>query len=273
MKGIVTGIHRCALDDGPGIRTAVFLKGCALQCGWCHNPETQNLQPELMAYPERCVGCERCATACRLGLWNTAPKSGGHDRTLCTGCGECAAVCPNGALVIAGEWMTSDEVMANVILDKSFYDDTGGGMTLTGGDPLIQWQFSLALLKKAKNAGLHTCVETSGAGDAAAVKNLIPFVDLWLFDMKGQPEDYPKYTGSPFAPIEKNLELLRQIGARVILRCPQIPGICDRDGYALHLESLKARWGDSPEVEVQFLPYHTYGTDKYAALNRKPFTV
>lgn len=158
MQGTVLEIHRMALDDGPGIRTSVFLKGCQLHCPWCHNPESQSRMPELMVRAERCKECGKCIDQCPTNNLNKMAK--GFDRNRCVACFSCAKVCKNGALCVAGKKMTAEEVMDIVALDANHYRFTNGGMTLTGGDPLCQSDFSREILSLAKKMGIHTCVET-----------------------------------------------------------------------------------------------------------------
>ncbi|MCL2603087.1 MAG: radical SAM protein [Defluviitaleaceae bacterium] len=219
---MITEIHRAALDDGPGVRTVVFFKGCPLRCLWCHNPETQNPKPEPI-------------------------KRRGKHETV-------------------GREATVAEIMDIVSLDAGHYKATGGGLTLSGGEPLAQPDFARVLLKEAKASGFHTCVETSGFGDVAP---LVPYTDLWLFDIKGIPEDYIRLTGSGFEPVKKSLRTLLENGAEVILRCPVVPGIHESAEYEAYLNGLPALY---PGVQgVERLPFHRLGMDKYEALGRKPF--
>jgi len=269
MQGIITDIYRCALDDGPGIRTTVFLKGCALRCTWCHNPETQNPHLELLVRRDKCTKCGRCAAACPLGLWNGHIGAEGHpNRAACTACGSCAAVCPTDALSLAGRLVTVSEVMETVLLDKAFYDDTGGGITLSGGDPLLQPHFSRALLAEAKQNGINTCVQTSGIGVDGALDMLMPYVDLWHYDIKAPPNVHSHYIGVEFDTVKAGLSYLLHNNQKVILRCPIVPGIHTNAGYDEFLLSLRREMERIYPIEdVIRLPYHTYGSDKYAALD------
>ena len=217
MKGIVFQIQRCSLDDGPGIRTTVFLKGCLMNCLWCHNPEGQSMKPEMMG--DELIGSE----------------------------------------------MTVDEVMEVVIRDLGHYRATGGGITLSGGDPLCQPAFSLALLKSAKARGLHTCVETCGVPNNA-IDGLMPFTDLWLYDIKADSSLHEELTGIPLDPVIHGLKRICAGGGRVILRCPIIPDVNDTPAHFSKIKELEAL----PCVEeVQFMPYHNTGRYKYEQLNRK----
>jgi len=269
MKGIITDIHRCTLDDGPGIRTTVFLKGCTLHCAWCHNPETQNLQPELLVRRDKCTGCRSCNAVCPLGLWNDHIGANGHpNRTACTACGLCAAVCPTDALSLAGRLVPAAEVMDTVLLDKIFYDDTGGGMTLSGGEPLMQPHFSRALLEEARRNGINTCVQTCGVGIQGSLDVIMPYVDLWHYDIKAPPDVHYHYTGVDFDMIKTGLLHLLHNKQRVILRCPIVPGVHTNAEYDVFLLSLRSEMElIHPIEDVVCLPYHTYGIDKYAALD------
>ena len=183
-EGMVFDIQRFSIHDGPGIRTTVFLKGCPLRCRWCHNPEGIPPEPMLSFTPSRCVGCGRCLEACPRKAHQN--RGGEHtlDRSLCQVCGRCAEACCSGALEIVGKRMSVEEVLREVLSDRAFYETSGGGMTLSGGEPLLQGDFCEALLGEAKRQGLHCCVETSGLATWELIDRLRPLVDLWLYDLK-----------------------------------------------------------------------------------------
>lgn len=268
MNGMVLEIHRAALDDGPGVRTSVFLKGCPLHCPWCHNPESQAAVPELLLRRDLCTACGRCYHTCPDGLLACGARS--LDRQRCISCGRCSAVCPSGALTMAGTSMSAEEVLHIVSLDIGHYRATGGGLTITGGEPLYQSSFTCELLLLAHEEGIHTCVETSGAAGMDDVDMLLPHTGLWLFDIKGPETLYEQVIGIPFFSVKANLCRLLEQQAAVILRCPIIPGFNDNDRWMEELCKLISEMnGIYPLQGVELLPFHRLGLDKYAALGKK----
>lgn len=275
--GLIFDIQRFSLFDGPGIRTTVFFKGCPLHCPWCHNPEGMVPRPELLFQPDLCVQCGACVAVCPQGAHHIA-SDGAHtlDRAMCAvggadSCmGACANVCPSKALRICGQSRTIAEVMAIVRRDRGYYADTGGGLTLSGGEPLLQPAFAAALLAAAKAEGLHTAVETSGFAAWSSFEAIRFAVDLFLFDIKEtDSQRHAAFTGVPLAPILQNLRRLMAGGAAVVLRLPMIPGYNDRPD---HIEAI-ARLADSlPRlVEVHLLPYHRLGEGKHTLLGLLEF--
>ena len=266
-QGLVFDIQHFAIHDGPGIRTTVFLKGCPLHCLWCHNPEGQDPSVQIFFSPEKCIGCRSCEQVCARGLHRFIEGSHTYDRPGCTGCGDCTIECYSRALEVCGQWMTVEQVMDAVLADREFYHNSGGGITLSGGEPVQQFAFTRDLLRAARQAGLHTCLETSGCGSPERYQEIAPEVDLFLYDIKEtDPERHRQYTGITNRQILDNLHLLDRAGAAVLLRCPVIPGLNDREDHfaavadlANHLRHL---------VEVQVLPYHPLGTSKSQRLGR-----
>jgi pyruvate formate lyase activating enzyme len=239
MNGIITEIERFSLKDGPGIRTAVFLKGCNMSCLWCHNPETVSPKPELAVEPENCINCLKCAEVCPLGLHkvengvNTA-----FERDKCINCGDCkkcAGVCFANALVMVGKEMSVDAVLAEIERDRAYYQNSGGGVTLTGGEVLTQAGFALRLLKKCKESGFHTAIETNFFADFEIIESMLPFIDLVMLDIKHiDGEIHKKYTGVSNNTVLENVIKLDNDGVPFIVRTPVIPGV----NYGQNIEEV-----------------------------------
>ena len=265
MKHIIFNIQKFSVNDGPGIRTTVFMKGCMLNCIWCHNPESKSIRPQVFLNPRRCVGCGECIKACPHSL-HAFSEDGTHtiDRQKCVFCGSCVDACI-GALEMSGKEMTVDEIIAEVMKDKTFYDNSGGGMTVSGGDPMLHPAFTLALLKAAKEKGLHTCIETSGFAKWEDVEALIPYVDLFLWDFKeSDPVRHKEFTGVSNERILDNLHRLDAAGGKVVLRCPLIPGYNVRDEHLSAIASLANELTHVVRIDVE--PYHPLGKSKSEAI-------
>lgn len=264
-SGCVFNIQRFSTDDGAGIRTCVFLKGCPLRCAWCHNAEGLSFSPEIACYERNCIGCGACVLACEQNALSIENGRVAIDRTKCISCGKCAQVCPTETLVKIGKNMTVDEVMHTVRRDRIFYGDNGG-MTITGGEPLAQAKFALSLAKAAKKEGISVAVETSGHGKTEDLLALAPFCDLFLFDCKASSNDHKKLTGVSDKVIVKNLNALGETGASVILRCPMIEGANINDGFVQKI--IKLSKATAAIKKIQLMPYHATGLDKSAILGK-----
>jgi pyruvate formate lyase activating enzyme len=263
--GTVFNIQRYSIDDGPGIRTTVFFKGCPLSCVWCSNPESQNLAPELMHRSSLCKQCFRCVEACPETAITVGANGIVIDRDLCTVCGECVNVCPHDAMRITGEEMSVDQVFDVVKRDADFYEDSGGGVTLSGGEVLLQPAFALALLQRLKEAGFHTCVDTSGQGSTEGLRQLIPYVDLFYFDIKHlDPRIHRSETGIANENILRNFAVVATSGVPLVVRVPVVPGFNDTVDAIADIADLVAT--RAPGGTVHLLPYHRYGQQKYAML-------
>ena len=261
MKVNIVEIKRFAVHDGDGIRTTVFFKGCPLKCLWCHNPETLSPKRQLAFYGHKCVMCGKCAEVCSLH----SLSGGTHtiDKEKCVLCGRCAEVCPQSAIDIFGTEMTVDEVCTALIKDKSFYDESGGGITLSGGECLLQSEACREILKEMKSCGINTAVDTCGVVARECIDRVMPYTDTFLYDIKAIDADIHKQcTGQPNGLILDNLMYIDKSGAKTEIRIPYVPGYNGNqiDKIGKLLAQLKNVTG------VRVLPYHNYAASKYAAL-------
>lgn len=267
MIGRILNIQRFCTQDGPGIRTTVFFKGCPLKCVWCHNPESQAEKCELMYDADNCVNCLRCIPACPQKCH--IQMNGKHriNRADCLSCGKCTSLLCR-ALELSGREMTAGEVLAEVLKDQRFYKNSGGGLTVSGGEPLFQFPFCAELLQMAKKHDLHVCMETCGFTDPKIMEESAAWVDLYLFDYKEtDPVKHREYTGVDQTQILENLYLLDAMGKSIILRCPIIPGCNDRQDHFIGIAHTANRLHNPVEIVIE--PYHTLGTGKYRKLGRE----
>jgi pyruvate formate lyase activating enzyme len=265
--GIVFDIKRFAVHDGPGIRTTVFLKGCPLRCQWCHNPEGQSMEPELVLRESLCMGCGACVPVCPQGAISMKDDHAVTDREKCLACGACVEVCYTGARELAGQEMAPHEVMAVLERDIPFYEESGGGVTFSGGEPLSQDDFLHALLSACKDRGIHAAVDTCGFCSWKHLDALRHQVKLFLYDLKMMDDvRHRELTGVSNAPVIENLRALSQEGHMIILRVPVIPGVNDD---AETVRQIGRFVSTLPSLyRVDLLPYHNTAAEKYRRLNR-----
>ncbi|MDR2196353.1 MAG: glycyl-radical enzyme activating protein [Coriobacteriales bacterium] len=284
--GVVFDIQRYSVNDGPGIRTTVFLKGCPLRCPWCHSPESQDFKPQIALKRMSCRGtdsCGLCLPVCKADAMRTIPftkyvegeprelRIPDIDTALCTSCFDCAEVCPPGALYVCGEERAPEDVLEEVLRDREYYEKSGGGMTISGGEPLCQPDFCRDLLGLAKGADLTTAVDTSGFVPWAHIEKVLDRTDLFLLDIKSlNPELHLRVVGVPNELILENARKLSQASARIWVRIPIIPQFNDSDDSCIATADFIASLGEAVEL-VQLLPYHNMGTYKYERIFwRKP---
>lgn len=266
LQGTIVQFERYAVHDGPGIRTVVYLKGCPLRCLWCHSPETQSPTPEVVIRQDRCIRCGTCLETCDHAAVVETDEGYGVNREACALCAECAGRCPTGARELVGRAMTVAEVVAELERDTVFYDESGGGVTISGGEPLLQPDFASALLHACRARRLHTAVETCGAGDADALARLAAHTDLFLYDLKLMDDErHRRETGASNRATLDNLARLVRLGAHVRVRFPLVPGITDDEGNVAALGAFVASLGLK---EIDILPYHRAGIAKYRRLGR-----
>lgn len=262
----IINIQRLSVHDGAGLRTTVFLKGCPLHCIWCHNPESQAFENEVLLRQDKCTSCGACVAACPKGCHEIVGDKHLFHREKCDACLACADACPAGALTPAAKEYTVDQVLEIALRDKLFYGKEGG-ITISGGEPMSRIGFTQELCQKAKQAGLNVNIETSGYCPTAYFDRVLPFVDVFLYDIKAMPSMHKVLTGGDSDLILKNLAYLRQKGAQVVLRCPIVPGCNDNDAHYAFIADLAKQYGIS-QIDIE--PYHAYGLGKYDQLGRTP---
>lgn len=262
-KGLVFNIQKFSIQDGPGIRTTVFMKGCPLSCPWCSNPEGLSREQELITNDRKCIGCMKCAEVCPLNAISFVDGTRLVDWDLCNNCLECANICPSHALEAAADEMTVDEVFDVVAQDAPFYRNSGGGVTISGGEAMLQWEFALELFKKSKEAGFHTVLDTTAYCKWEHLEEVLEYVDLILFDLKHMdPKKHQEKTGITNELILENLEKAAK-KTKIWVRIPLIPGYNDSEENLRQVAELASR---IRAEKVSILPYHEYGKQKYPRL-------
>lgn len=273
-KGVVFNIQRFTVHDGPGIRTEIFLKGCTLRCRWCSNPESFLPHRQVGVYAMKCLGTEICGDCVKV-----CPKAEekpfvikdgiitGIDRSICDDCMKCETVCPADALKSWGREMTVAEVMEIVCADTEFYGKSGGGVTISGGESLFQWEFALEILKACKEKGIHTCVETALGVGESIVEQVLPYCDMMITDIKHMDsETHKKYTGMGNEQILSNIRRISAAGIPLVLRLPIIPGVNDTKEHIIRVGEFLNRELVHPVCQVQFLRFRRLGEEKYKSL-------
>ncbi|MCL2664613.1 MAG: glycyl-radical enzyme activating protein [Defluviitaleaceae bacterium] len=283
MRGLIFSLRRFSVHDGDGIRTAVFMMGCPLRCVWCHNPEGTSFEPLLSFNRDKCDACGKCFSACGKYLsacekclsvcekiidgQKKIPAVYSIGRDNCVRCFKCADACAKGALSRVGYWADTEEIIEIVLRDRRYYKN-GGGVTLTGGEPMSQFEFTRSILASCRREGINTAIETCGHAPRAGYEKILPLVDTFLYDVKeSDPERHKRFTGEDGSLITDNLKFLCESGARVILRCPIIPGLNDRESHREYIAQLQKKFR---VVRADFLPYHAMGAVKAERLGLAP---
>ncbi len=269
IRGLVLTISRSSGEDGPGIRTTVFMKGCPLKCIWCHSPESQgSVAPSLAFYQGRCIRCGACVAACPYHLQIVSANERSIRWQECRSCGECVAVCPSGALQIVGGWLTVPRVMDVVSRDQAYYRSSEGGVTFSGGEPTIQPDFLTACLKCCRQLGIHTALDTCGYVAWSVMERLLPLVDLFLFDIKHMDDgQHRRLTGAGNRLILRNLSRIDQCGKPIWIRVPLIPGYNDSEDNLRQVAALVERL--KMVRKLSLLPYNDAAGAKYQFIGWK----
>ncbi|MBN2591410.1 MAG: glycyl-radical enzyme activating protein [Sedimentisphaerales bacterium] len=269
IKGFVFDIQHYAIHDGPGIRTTVFLSGCPLKCLWCQNPESQELYPQLFFSYDKCTGCGKCISVCTQNAISQNGSVVQTDRNLCKICGKCVTICPNEARTIIGKEITAGEVLNEVSSDKMFYQESNGGVTLSGGEVLVQHEFSCAILELCKNENIHTAIETSGYGSWETLKNVLTFTDLVLFDFKHfDDSEHIKFTGVSNETILENAKkIYHELKIPIVARLPIIPDCNDSIMNIKQTANFISTMLDKL-IKVHLLPYNNLGEQKHKNLEQ-----
>lgn len=262
-KGLISNIQTFSIDDGPGIRTCVFMQACNLACPWCHNPETISKGPCLLFYRDLCTMCGYCSLVCGQGVHSFLEGKHHLDLARCIHCGKCEEVC-NGALKLSGRLMSVDEVFDYIMKDYQYYVESGGGVTFSGGEGLLQADFLAKLAKRLKEKDINIILDTAGSVNFLAFEKLIPFIDTYYYDLKGDRSVYDKYPVGNYDLVVGNLRTLKERGLDILVRIPVIPGVNDDIGVMGNMSRVLKEIGIE---KLSFLPFHNLGSGKYKALN------
>ncbi|AEA33340.1 glycyl-radical enzyme activating protein [Hippea maritima] len=267
MKGLIFDIKRYSIHDGPGVRTTVFFKGCPLRCLWCHNPESQKPYQQIIYYEQKCIRCLTCKAVCKEDAISFTNNKIEINTKRCTMCGKCWQSCPTNALEVVGQYYKTDELIEELTKDSAFFE--GGGITISGGEAFVQYEFLMELIKGLKAKHLHLALDTTGYTDKEKLLSTVEFIDLYLYDLKVMdPAKHKQYTGVDNTIILKNLKALDEKGAQIAIRIPIIPTINDdQENIKATIEFLKQL---NNVVSVDLLPYHSMMVDKYKRL-KMPF--
>ncbi len=264
-RGLITNVQRFSVHDGPGIRTTVFLKGCPMRCFWCHNPETWRMRPEVQLFADRCIGCGICFTRCPQGAHVQVDGQRQFRRELCRACGRCVETCYAEALTLVGQWWTPEELLAELLKDQPFYTQSGGGITLSGGEPLLQQPFSLRVLQMGREAGLHTAIETCALAPWEKLAELLPWLDLVIMDVKlMDDEQHRAVTGVSNRRILENARRLAEVGVPLIVRTPVVPTVNDTPEAIGAIARFIRSFPNLLYYEL--LPFHRLAEGKYRSL-------
>ncbi len=267
-KGLIFSIQKFCIHDGPGVRTTVYMKGCSLRCKWCSNPESMSPCPEIMLFDMRCIKCESCIEACPKGAISFVDGLRTINWASCDECLKCAEACPTKAIEQTGTYISQENLLFEIEKDRIFYEESGGGVTFSGGEPLVQWKFILAVLKRCKERNIHTALDTTGNINGDIFEKVIKNVDLVLYDVKHlDTERHKEMTGIGNRLIVENLKNLKKMNqkAKVWLRIPIVPGYNDTQEFIRKLGDLAV---DIRADKISLMPYHNLGEQKYERLGR-----
>lgn len=274
LYATILEIQRMSTEDGPGLRTTVFFKGCSLRCAWCHNPESISARPQIHWVGSRCIGCKTCLEVCPESALDFTPQSNTIDRRKCTGCGTCAEACPSTALELLGQSWTLDDLYAEALKDKTYFNTSGGGVTLGGGEPLLQSDFCRSLLALLKESAIHTAVDTCGRCPPKALDRVLPYTDLVLYDLKEiNPQKHERFTGSDNYNILENLLYIRDImqthgrPEALWIRTPVIPGATASEDNIRGIGQFMAQKLDGYVDRWDLCAFNNLCRDKYRRLN------
>ena len=268
MDGLITNIQRFSVHDGPGIRTTVFLKGCPLSCIWCQNPETISCYPEILFFQNHCIKCKKCIEVCPDNCFSWGNERNTFSSDHCNQCGACTDSCPAGALTWSSSYRSADDILEEVMKDKLYYDISGGGITFSGGEPLHQTDFLHDLVSKSKTLDLHVAVDTSGYVATEKLTKVIPFVDLFLYDIKFIDNGlHRKYTGHSNELILGNFKKLFAARKKIVVRVPLIPGIADTKKNLSEITDFVKSCSEG--IEINYIPFNNLIRQKYNMLGKK----